>query len=722
VETTAFSRALQYLNYSPAACWTARVTAVLSGVLYVTLLVLLFLVVDLMATQGQVPTYFDLSPTRRAGFESDWSAKPAEEREAGLKYLGVPPARATVLARTELASMPDEDRALGWTASVVDMLRSRVGDAAAEAYQPEVPEGQTPTALQLGLEVDRLGVLSLLVRSEHTWTFPLLAAFARYNAWAWAPKLANTPNHSYLVGLALIGVALALLRAVVMQFTNSSAAAATLDAVTRLRRMIYHHTFRLGTLTVRNLGPNEAVSLFVRRMEALHDALFTRLTTDLREPVKFGLLLVFALLLNFWLGLAFLLFAGLVWLLGGQILTAYRRSGRLAARRSATQLALLQESIMLMRLVKGYLMELLNQTRVERQLADYSRSHLQRFRSEAVSQPLLVFLGTLGGIVLLFVAGRIVLAERLGVANVVTQAATLLSLYFPLEAWLAQRRTIARGREAAAAVFEFLDRKGEVAQVLGAEFLPAMGQRLEFLDVSLREPGTGRMLLQGVNLTVKAGQRVGFVGPDDAEKHAIVYLIPRFLDPTSGEVKIDGQNLRYVTLDSLRAQIGMILQHNLIFNDTVANNIGCGDPAYSLPRIIEAAKLAHAHQFIQKLPNGYDTRIGELGHSLRPGEQFRIALARAVLRDPSVYIIEEPPVPLDDDTKALLDDTLDRVLAGKTAIFLPHRVSTIKACDRIFLVHKGRIEAHGEHRDLLGVSELYKHLHYMEFNAFAEQV
>jgi ATP-binding cassette subfamily B protein len=177
-----------------------------------------------------------------------------------------------------------------------------------------------------------------------------------------------------------------------------------------------------------------------------------------------------------------------------------------------------------------------------------------------------------------------------------------------------------------------------------------------------------------------------------------------------------------VTLDSLRAQIAVVLQHNLVFHDTVANNIGCGDPAYTLPQIIEAAKMAHAHHFIQKLPRGYETAIGEQGHSLSIGEQFQIALARAILRDPALLIVEEPETPLDDDVKSLLDDTFARLLPGRTAIFLPHRLSTIRSCDRIFLLHKGRLEAAGDHRHLLSQNQLYRHLHYLEFSEMAEQV
>ncbi|HEV3117874.1 MAG TPA: ATP-binding cassette domain-containing protein, partial [Gemmataceae bacterium] len=212
------------------------------------------------------------------------------------------------------------------------------------------------------------------------------------------------------------------------------------------------------------------------------------------------------------------------------------------------------------------------------------------------------------------------------------------------------------------------------------------------------------------------------IAAEEMEQHALVYLIPRFLDPTAGEIRIDNHNLRWVTLDSLRAQIAIVLQHNLVFNDTVAANIGCGDASYTLPQIIEAAKVAHAHQFIQKLPRGYETLIGDMGHHLDIGQQFLIALARAILRDPALLIVEEPAVPLTEDVKSLLDDTFARVLPGRTVIFLPHRIPTIRSCDRIFLLHKGQIQAAGTHRELLEQNELYRHLHYIEFNELVEQL
>ncbi len=206
---------------------------------------------------------------------------------------------------------------------------------------------------------------------------------------------------------------------------------------------------------------------------------------------------------------------------------------------------------------------------------------------------------------------------------------------------------------------------------------------------------------------------------EEDAKQALVCLIPRLIDPKVGRVRIDGHDLRDVTLESIRAQVATVLQADLVFTDSVAVNIGLGDPSYPLPRIIEAAKVAHAHNFIQDLPHGYDTIIGQLGHYLSLDEQYRIALARAYLHDPSIVIIEEPNVPLDDDTKHLIDDTIARLAQGRTLIILPHRLSTIRSCNQIIVLQNGRVESIGQPRELQNESKLYRHLQYVEFNQFA---
>jgi len=714
----AFVRARRFLNYNPLAKWAALAGGTLTGILYVVLLLVLALFIDLMVDRGEIPAFADLSlPAQNQFLNESLDADDARKELIGmgmtgslLRLLNPEPQQGWSARELELR------QGLLWYGSVGPHLESHVNADAASAFR----EALTRRISNLGpeLAVSRnladFAALGRVVRTRGTLSGNLLAALVSWNSWMWMYG-----NQTYLIGLFAVAVSLALLRSILMFFAGYMAARATTEAATRLRRAVYHHTYRRGTLAFRALGPSEAVGVSTRHLEAVHDGLYGWLTLFFREPIKLGLLLACAMVVHFWLALAFMLFALIVWLVGGQVAAYFRRQGRSAAHRAADQLALIQESIMLMRLVKVYLMELFNQARVERQLARYNSAQIRRFRGEAFYRAVFLFLGLAAALVLLLLMGVIVLEGRLGVTSGLVLVSILISMYWPLASWLEQRRLIRRGRESAAILFSFLDRPKDIGQVVEAEFLPALSKQIEFDEVSLEEPGTGRKLLQGVSLTIPAGQRIAIVGPEDMEKHALVYLIPRFLDPSSGEIRIDRKNLRWVTLDSLRAQIAIVLQHNLVFNDTVANNIGCGDPSFNLPKIIEAAKIAHAHQFIQKLPQGYETLIGEMGEPLRIGAQFRIALARAILRDPALLIIEEPPVTLDDDTKSLLDDTYARVLPGRTTIFLPHRLSTIRNCDRVFFLYNGKVEAAGEHRELLTQNELYRHLQYMEFNEFA---
>jgi ATP-binding cassette subfamily B protein len=558
------------------------------------------------------------------------------------------------------------------------------------------------------------GILSLVVRTHLqgrivSWVLGFIAV-------PWLFRSAT----QYLICIFVLAVGIACVRALLSYFNHTLAASATVEASTRLRRLVYHHTYRLGTLAIRELGPSEAVTVYARQVEGVHDGLYAWLTVTFRESLKLALLLAFALVLDIRLGLAFIFFALLIWAVGGQLANYFKRKERASAHRAAEQLTLIRESLMLMRLVKVYLMELFNQARVERLLSRFAALQKRRHRGEAIYITVVVLLGSLCVAVLMFVAGLVVLHDPMGNAGVIALAATLVSLYWPMVLLRENRRVLRRAREAAVAVFRFVDRPADLRADASAEFLQPMQRSLEFDNVGLREPGTSRLLLDKITLKIAAGERVGIIGVEDAEKHAFVYLIPRFLDPSSGEIRIDDHNLRFVTLDSLRVQIAVVVQHNLVFHDSVANNISCGDKAYTQPQIIEAAKAAHAHNFIQKLPHGYDTPIGELGHSLSVSQQFRIGLARAILRDPAIIVIEEPATVLDDDTKALIDDTYARTLPGRTVIFLPHRISTIRSCDRIFLIHRGQLEALGSHRELLAKSPLYRHLHYIEFNEIAE--
>jgi ABC-type multidrug transport system fused ATPase/permease subunit len=704
VDTTAFNRLRRDFVQAPVEKWGAILSSVGAAITYLLLLLLLYLFVDLLVWQGRIPAYSQLTPVKQREFEKEWADRSETDRSGAVKRLVASEPLAKRIAGTEVDPPPTQGEwELRWKAGVYLALRDRVGQHAADVVVPA-------SAVESPEQPLRFGILSLVVRERNRWTGRVVGWLASWNGWAWRPGPSGSANVTYLTGLFILAFAVAAMRGVLVNAVTYLAAAVTLDLVTRLRRALYLHTYRLGSLAVRAVGPAEAVQLFTKQTEAVGSAVHASLTTTYRAPIMVVGLLILILLLNFWLAVSFLLLAALVWLIGGQLAAHFRRDARLGSRQADSSLALLVESLGLWRLVKCFQMERFNQNRVERQLAESGRAGWRKLRGDALAGPLLGSVALVAGVALLYLAGRSVLAGEFTVAGLTVMAVALVSLAPPIAAWVDSRLKLRRGRVAAEAITEFLDRRGEAAEAADAEYLPALTTRMEFRNVTLKEPGTDRNLLENVSFAVPGGARVAIVGPDAVERRSLVYLIPRFLDPTSGEIRIEDKNIKWVTHESLRAQVAVVMQDDLMFTDTVANNIGCGDPQYNLPQIIEAAKLAHAHQFIEKLPYGYETLVGEHGHPLKLGEQFRLALARALLRDPSILIIEEPGGPIDEDTLALLDDTMERASHGRTIIFLANRLSTLRAVDRVFLLKDGHLDASGSHRDLWQNNEYYRRL------------
>ncbi len=770
-----FARSRSYLHYAPKAWWLSFFSGILSAFLYVLLIVILALFTDLLISRGRIPIYAELSLREQLIFAQDWEQLTLENRLKALEHLGIAN-QVKKYSELELSQLPankkkeyqfylallSEDcslpivgvsteeqwqkwlnlygtgsddplqiafqNELRWRAYVWSKLQTLVSKEAANQFQPKIDHtGEMVRIDYLGtVNHNNYGILSAVVSQRHQLVGRLLGKLASFNPWMWQSTIRNgevieDANHTYLTGLLFLAVVTVLVRFLMLVILNLASARTCLEAITRIRRAIYHQTTRLGNLTIRSNQSNESSGLFTHHVEALHEAFYIRLTYHYRNFVQVMLLLLMAFLADFLLAATFTCFAVIIWMIGGQLTIALRRRSQLASRQAANQSLLLLESLRLMRLMKAYLMEFFNQSRVERQLKEYAIAHRKRYDNEGIPQPLFIALGLIGTICLLYIGGKVILADESSVVNLIVLLITFLSLFFPLRNYFDLRKTIKNGQEAATAIFEFLDRKGDLTQIGDAEFLPPMQNSLEFMDVSVREPGTSHLILRHVNLKIESKEQIGIVGTDHQAKMALISLIPRFYDPSSGEIRIDGRNIKWVTQESLRVQMGVVLQNHLIFNDTIANNIGCGDPGFVLPQIIEAAKVAHAHQFIQMLPYGYQTTIGELGYSLTVGQQFRIALARAILRDPAILLIEEPVNSFDEDTKDLLDDTMNRFLPGRTVIYVPHRISTLKHCDRILLLDEGKIVATGTHRELLHQNDLYRHLYYLEFAGnFAE--
>jgi len=275
----------------------------------------------------------------------------------------------------------------------------------------------------------------------------------------------------------------------------------------------------------------------------------------------------------------------------------------------------------------------------------------------------------------------------------------------------------AEGNMHAAEVTGFINRVPLVSQAPGAGFLEPMSRSLVF-DQIVFSPTSSPGLIRGLDLRIAFGETIALLSLQRESAFALASMIPRFVDPDQGQILIDGRDTRLATLESLRAESIMVCGNDPVFNATVLENITCGQSDITRQQALEAAKLVHADHFVRTLPKGYETLLGEHGVTLDRGQIFRLSLARAIVRQPAILVVEEPEISMDAATKSLLDDAYQRISGNRTLIFLPTRLSTVKKCSRIVLIHEGKIAVDGVHEQLVRTSELYRHWEYIRFNPY----
>jgi len=565
---------------------------------------------------------------------------------------------------------------------------------------------------------------------DHTGVFPLisgnllsdnrvhrLGARVLERITRFLPTLLN--NMGALTTLLAMGAACIVLIALVAIWRRRVMALVATEVATALRRQIHRQMYRLGQSSLPTEGIGPVVNLWTREVNDIRDGLLVDLDITPRIHVLAVGLLALAILISPLLTVFLASLGLLIWLTARVLNRETRQATEAALRDASVQLCLLHEDLGLLRTVRIYGVGDYDRQRFDEHLDRYEEADTRRI---VTSGPLNPSTGLLYGAGLTIALGLlgydVVVNDHISIATMLILLVSLAGLAHPIAEWVRMRKSIRQANRSARGIFEFLERRPELHQNVGAQFLNALKEQIAFENVEL-ESRSGRRLLEGLSVEIAAGTRTAIMGPDDDEKLALVCLIPRLIDPRAGRVLIDGHDLRDVTLDSVRLQVATVLQADLVFTDSVLANIGLGDPMNTLPRIIEAAKLAHAHYFIQDLPHGYDTTIGPLGHYLKPDEQFRIALARAYLHDPSILIVEEPNTPIDEDTKHFLDDTLSRMSMGRTLIVLPHRLATLRASDHVIVLHNGRVEEAGSPHQLQSEGKLFRHLLYIEFNEFA---
>jgi len=356
-----------------------------------------------------------------------------------------------------------------------------------------------------------------------------------------------------------------------------------------------------------------------------------------------------------------------------------------------------------------------------RELAKFQRVSEQLFRTNmkvtgalSALPPLMEFIGGLAFAGALWYGSREISSGRMTTGQFMTFIGALFMMYAPAKKLSRVNADLQQARAAAERIFAMLDTHSEVHERADARALPPLRRDIEFRDVRFAYEGTEGATLDGVSLRVSVGQVLAIVGRSGAGKTTLVNLIPRFYDVTGGAILIDGCDVRDLTLASLRAQVAIVTQETVLFDDTVAANIAYGRPAAAGDEIEAAARAAHAHEFIVEMPDGYETLVGERGQRLSGGQRQRLAIARAILRDSPLLILDEATSSLDAEAESLVQDALANLMRNRTSFVIAHRLSTVRRADAIVVLERGRIVERGRHDDLLARGGAYAKLYELQ--------
>ncbi len=457
----------------------------------------------------------------------------------------------------------------------------------------------------------------------------------------------------------------------------------------------------------------ELLSRMNNDVSLVQGAMTSAITGVVRDSVTVVALVFVVFYRDFWLALI----AMLVFPLAVYPLLQFGRKLKRYSRRMLISLEditeRLNETITGIRIVKAFAMEDYERSRFSEVNQTLFNAFMRRFKVRALSNPVMETLGGFGVCAIVYYGGYQVVTGQSTQGTFFSFMAALFMLYEPIKRINEVNINIQEGISAGERIFALVDAPPEVVDRPTAVVLETVEKEIIFDTVSFAYED--QAILKSLNIHVKAGEAVAIVGESGVGKSTLLDLLPRFYDVTDGRILIDGHDIRDLTQRSLREKIGIVTQQTILFDDTIRNNIAYGRPDLPLESVIEAAKAAHAHDFVIALPNGYDTAIGENGIKLSGGERQRIAIARALLKNPPVLLLDEATSNLDSDSEKAVQKALEELMRGRTTIVVAHRLSTIRNVDRIYVMVDGQIAEQGSHDELLSKNGEFARLYNLQF-------
>ncbi len=458
------------------------------------------------------------------------------------------------------------------------------------------------------------------------------------------------------------------------------------------------------------------VARVISDVNEMANAIPSVLKDTFQQGLTFLVMLIYVFYLNWEMALTVFIvlpFSSLVLFWAGQRIRKLSKRGQESIGSMAS---VLKEAFSGIKIVKAYGQEEKEAHRFSHTNKSFRTAKIKASRTTALSSPLLEVIGVCGVAFIIWYGGGYVIAGEMQPGEFFSFLMAMFLAYAPVRKMASANASLQRALAGAERVFQVLDLDSELTKDEGKKTLPPIKKHLEFSQVSFTYEGSQEPALSNVNLTVNMGEVVAFVGASGSGKTSLVSLVPRFYRPTQGKVTIDGEDIRLVDRSSLRRQIGIVSQETVLFDDLIRNNIAYSRPDATDEQIIEAAQAAYAWEFIERLPQGLDTLVGENGLKLSGGQRQRLAIARALLRDPPILILDEATSSLDSESEKLVQRALENLVKARTTLIIAHRLSTVQHADRIVVMNRGKIEEIGTHAELIKQGGLYTRLYQTQFH------
>ena len=484
-----------------------------------------------------------------------------------------------------------------------------------------------------------------------------------------------------------------------------------------LRDDAYKHLHKLPIGYFKSERVGNLISRFTNDVNVIQLSISTTFSNLIKEPLTIIVFLGIAISISWQLSLFAFVIVPIASLIIAWIGNKLKKQTIILQTKLADITSILQETISGVKIVKAFGMERFENLRFMNETKSYFKLVLKTVRTRNLSSPITEILSVIIGVVIIYYGGILVLVDgTLNASQFLGFLFAIFQLMPPIKELGSVNNRIQEANAAADRIFEIMDIEPHIKDIPNAIQLKDFKNEIVFKNVSFKYEDSEIKVLDDINFSVKRGEIIALVGPSGGGKSTLADLIPRFYDPTAGQILVDGNNIKNATIESLRSKMGIVTQETFLFNTNIAENIAYGLTDYPMDKIIEAAKTANAHNFISEMPQGYDTMIGERGVKLSGGQRQRLTIARALLKNPEIMIFDEATSALDNESEILVQEAIERLMMNRTTFVIAHRLSTIRNATNILVLDKGRIIQQGTHDKLIAEERgLYKKLYEMQF-------